>query len=189
MTGGTFHGRVTGKKEDALRYAGTREYPSQSYCTRAFLIHYMHTASRLNEYRTTNTTADLITYCQWLQIMYGKSTGSWCELTRNAEKTLAGWNLTPATKADKSAGRAYAKAVKKEAVGGDTVSAPKDVRTVVSEVMAMTTTQRKRASSLWGLDSYEDSDDLLSMAKGCIAEWMVRKDAADKAKAKQKQTA
>lgn len=189
MTGGTFHGHVTGKKEHALRYAGEREYPSQAYCTRAFLIHYLHTATRLREYRETNTAADLKTYVTWLMVMYGKSTGDHASLTRNADKTLAKFDLTPATRQDKSQGRAYAKAVWKGGTSDNTVSAPKDIRTVVSEVMGMTTTQRRRASALWSLDSYEDSDDLLSMAKACFAEWMVRKDAADKAKAKQKASA
>jgi hypothetical protein len=190
LRGGEFHGLVTGKKDHPFRYAGAADdYPSQSYLTQAFALHYMHTAKRLAEYRDTNVNPQVKYYCQWLAIMYGASIGTHCTLARGAEKTLAKWNLKPASRTDKAEGRSYASAVLKETVRVDIVTAPKDVRSIVADVMAMTTSQKRKASELWSMESYEDSADLLSMAKACVAEWLLRKERADTKAASDKRRA
>ena len=186
MRGGTFHGHVTGTKEHALRYVGKRTYPSASYCTRAFALHYMSTNERLTEYRNTNTSPTLIDYVTWLQVMYGTSTGEHAALVRNAEGTIGRFITTPATKADKAAGRAFHTAVLKETVRDtDTPSTPSAIRKAVSGVVAMSPAKRRVTAAKWDMSTWSQSD-LLGNIEAAVAQYMIN-DAAEKAaKAKPK---
>lgn len=186
MRGGTFHGLVTGTKEHALRYTGKRIYPSASYCTRAFALHYMHTSDRLVEYRNTNTAATLIDYVTWLQVMYGTSTGEHAALVRNAEGTIGRFTTTPATKADKAAGRAFHTAVLKETVrDNDSTPTPTAIRKAVSGVVAMSPAKRRNTAAKWDMSTW-DQNDLIGNIEAAVAQYMIN-DAAEKAaKAKPK---
>ena len=189
MTGGTFHGHVTGTKEHPLRYVGTRNYVSQAYCTRAFLFHYLHTASRFDEYRTTNPGKCVAKdYVTWLQVMYGTSTGKWCALSRSVEKTLARFNLTPAKPADRSAGRAYASAVYKDAVRDPNAAhMPGDVSKAINAMLNVSAQKRRNMASNYEYAQWKDEAIIDAVVAG-IAQLVINAQAAKAAKdAKKKQ--
>jgi len=184
MTGGTFHGCATTKTDHVL-YQSSAIYPSQSYCTRAFLAHWLHLPSRLDEYKATNTDPTVKEYIKWLQVMYGKSTGDHAYLSRNVQETIDQFKTVKADKADKDAGRAFKSAVLITKTAESTPSAPTPIRSLASDVFNMTPAKRRALINLWGTDAYE-SEDLLSMAQACFAAWLANKAADDKAKAKVK---
>lgn len=115
MRGGTFHGLLS-KAGHVLFYAGKRNYPSAAYCTFAFGLHYMHRANRLAEYKATNTAATMIGYHQWLQVMYGTSTGEHAALSRNVKETIAKYKTVKADEQDKADGKAFHSATLKAVV-------------------------------------------------------------------------
>lgn len=187
ISGGTYHGN-TKKADHVLFYKGKREYPSQGYCSKAFMLKYLHTAERQAEFKRTNTTAMVERYVTWLQVMYGWSQNH-TKLTRDPEGTIAKFRTTPATPQDKKEGRAFHSATWIEVVHETPTSIDADIRSLAREVTDMTPSKRRIASDLWTLSAYDDAD-LLSMARGCMAEYINRKNAAkSKGKGKVKASA
>jgi len=184
MTGGTFHGCATSKTDHVL-YQSSAVYPSQTYCTRAFLAHWLHTPARLAEYRLTNTDPTVKEYVKWLQVMYGQSVGDHAYLSRNVAETIAQFKTVKADAKDKAAGRAFKSATLIAKTADNTPSAPTAIRSLASDVFGLTASERRKVIALWGTDAYE-SDDLLSLASACMAAWLSKKEAADKAKPKAK---
>ena len=183
MTGGTFHGLVTGKKDHPLRYSGKRKYPSQTYLSRAFIFHYLHTDARYTEYRETNTSGDVTVYMQWLQIMYGKSVGKHAELSRNADKIRKSFRLTPATDADRKKGKSYAKAVKKVIVTTPSdVHIPKAVNQLMPVIVKMTDAEMQKLCRDYDMAQWKDEAIVEAIQAG-ICQLMLNQKAAKEAKA------
>jgi hypothetical protein len=188
MTGGTFHGCATSKTDHVL-YQSSAIYPSQTYCTRAFLANWLHTAARLAEYKATNTDPTVKEYIKWLQVMYGQSVGDHAYLSRNVQETIDQFKTVKADKADKDAGRAFKSAVLIAKTADSTPSAPTAIRSLAGDTFNLNTRKRNALIALWGTDKYEEDSDLLSLAQACMAEWLQRKAVADKAKGKAKANA
>lgn len=191
MTGGTFHGKVTGKKETPLRYAGDREYVSQAYCSRSFLIHYLHSANRFAEYKRTNTRAVLKDYVTWLQVMYGESVGDHASLSRNASGTLARFTLVKATAKDKDAGKSYASAVYKDETRDPSgENTPKGVNSAIKEAMGFTMAKARTTAGHYDMGNWKD-EAIIEQIRAAVCQLRLNAaaDKKDKAAKKDKVTA
>lgn len=189
MTGGTFHGHVTGKKEHTLRYGGEREYVSQAYCTRAFLIHYLHRANRFAEYRATNTRAVLKDYVTWLQVMYGDDCGDHTKLSRKPEQTIARFTTTKATPKDRALGKKFATAVWKEEVReNDGDSTPKGVNAAIKAAVEMTVAKRRSVASQYDMSEWSD-ESIIESIRAAVCQLLINAAADKKKKADEKKKA
>jgi hypothetical protein len=186
MSGGTYHGNLS-KTDHVLFYKGKRQYPSQGYCTKAFMLKYLHTAPRQEEYKRTNTNSMVERYITWLQVMYGDN-AEHTKLTRKPEETIAKFKTTPATAQDKKEGRKFHTAVWIEVTHETPTTIDSAIRTLAREVTDASWAKCEAMSDLWTMSSYDDKD-LLSLAKGAMAEYLLRQESAPKAKRRASVTA
>jgi len=183
MSGGKYHGDTT-KTDSPLFYSGKLVYPSQGYCSKAFMLKYLHMNGRLAEYRATNSTAKVDVYIKWLQLQYGWSKDH-TKLSRKPEETLAQFTTTPATKADKAAGRAFNKLVYIEPVSEAGTPAPSAVRDAITAVMKMTPAKQRATAAGFDMGNWKD-EAIIEQIQAAVAQIVLNAAAAKAAKQNKK---
>jgi len=188
LRGGEYFGLLS-KSDSPFYYGGDMtNYPSSAYLGQAFALQYMHDDNRLKEYRATNTSPRIKDYVQWLAIMFGTAIGSHCALARSADKTLAKWTLTAATKADINKGKAYHSAVLKSEVRDNqkTVTLPKAISDAIAEGKTSNMADRRKFAAVYDMSTWSQTELALNI-RSAVAQYMLN--AAVKKGSTQKATA
>jgi hypothetical protein len=183
MSGGKYHGE-TGKADSPLFYSGTKTYPSQGYCSKAFMLKYLHMSGRLAEYRATNSTAKVDVYIKWLQLMYGWSKDH-TKLSRDPEGTLKQFTPTPATKADKAAGKAFHSLVYIEPTSESGTPAPSVIRDAITAAMKMTPAQQRKITADYDMGNWKN-ESIVEVIQAAVAQIVLNLAADKTAKSKKK---